>query len=196
MIKRAAVFIDLNNISSAFQKMAKEMGLSLQIRLDIIKMAHLITIGLEVIYKSIYVGMNKGSAQNSFKKRMEYAGFEVITKEPKIIQTSEGSITKNNLDCEMTFDIASRIWKNGCEEIILCSGDSDFAFLPTKIRESGKDFTIVSSRSSISKELYNETGRRIFIEDLPIDGITFQDKSKKPTDPIVAKLIGQDCQWK
>lgn len=197
-IKRAAVFIDLNNISSAFQKVAKEKGLTRQVRLDIIKMTQLITIGFEVISKNVYVGMPNGPTQVSFRKRLEYAGFGVVTKEPKTIQTEDGPITKSNLDCELTFDIASLIWKNVCEEIILCSGDSDFAFLPEKIRESGKDFTVVSSRNSISKELFNETGRRIFIEDLPIDGITFLEKDKPlaKVKTIATKLVEQDCQWK
>lgn len=190
-MKRVAVFIDLANISSAFQNMAREMNLSRQMRLDIIKMTKLITIGSEIIEKNVYIGMANGPAQNSFKKRLEYDGFNVITKEPKTIQTYRGPIIKNNLDCEITFDIASRIWRNGCDEIILCSGDSDFAFLPEKIRESGKDFTVVSSRNSISRELFNEHGRRIFIEDLPIDEITFLQTQAEEVS-FLNKLTGRD----
>ncbi len=190
-MKRVAVFIDLANISSAFQNMAREMNLSRQMRLDIIKMTKLITIGSEIIEKNVYIGMVNGPAQNSFKKRLEYDGFKVITKEPKTIQTSRGPVIKNNLDCEITFDIASRIWRNGCDEIILCSGDSDFAFLPEKIRESGKDFTVVSSRNSISRELFNEPGRRIFIEDLPIDEITFLQTQDEEVS-FLNKLTGRD----
>jgi uncharacterized LabA/DUF88 family protein len=199
MIKRAAVFVDLANIGSAFQKLLREKNLSAspQMRLDIVKLVQLITIGMEVIFKGVYVGMPSGSAQLSFKKRLEYDGFVVVTKEPKVIQTVNGSVTKNNFDCEITYDIASQIWRNGCEEIILCSGDSDFAFLPAKIRESGKEFTVVSSKGSISRELFNETGRRVFIEDLPIEGITFVGKkSADDTDNIISKLIDPNCQWK
>lgn len=190
-MKRVAVFIDLANISSAFQNMAREMNLSRQMRLDIIKMTKLITIGSEIIEKNVYIGMTNGPAQNLFKKRLEHDGFKVITKEPKTIQTYKGPLIKNNLDCEITFDIASRIWKNGCEEIILCSGDSDFAFLPEKIRESGKDFTVVSSRNSISRELFNEPGRRIFIEDLPTDEITFLQTQTEEVS-FLNKLTGRD----
>lgn len=65
--------------------------------------------------------------------------------------TSRPFIYKVNFDVEMTVDIL--LDKASIQEVILFSGDSDFEYLIRKLKNSGINVVVFSSRKTISWEL-------------------------------------------
>lgn len=184
---RVAVIIDLANINCALGYIIRDKKMSRTTRMDFTKLVSQITLGNEVISKSIYNG-TKGDtpeaekAQQGFFNFFRKNGFKVITKECKTIRLEDGSFkTKANFDVEITFDVCSHIWKRECNDVILVSGDSDFAYLIDKAKELDFRITIVSSNSTISTELRERADRLILLDNLDLEYLTFDVERKKTT---------------
>ncbi|MFZ2226841.1 MAG: NYN domain-containing protein [Candidatus Moraniibacteriota bacterium] len=186
-ITKVAVLIDLANINCAFDHIKKTTKIPYATRLDFSKLIAQITLGNEVISKSIYTGTRKGTpeiekAQQGFLNYFRKNGFNVITKECKVIRLDDGSTKlKANFDVEITFDVCSHIWKRECNDVILISGDSDFAYLIDKAKELDFRITIVSSNSTISTELRERANRLILLDDLDLSYLAFDSERKKTT---------------
>ena len=174
---KVAVFVDLANINGAFDAIKKQSGLSFSIKMDYTKFVSAITLGSEIVSKSVYVGTIKSAEENGQRKFLEYfrlKGFYVRTKEVKVITHLDGTKTnKANFDVELTVDVCRHIWRRECNEIIIVSGDSDFAYLVDEAKEIDISVTIVSSQGTLSRELRERADRLILLEDLPIDQYTF-----------------------
>jgi len=180
---RVAVFIELANISSAFDKLKRERGFPHSAKLDFIKLLSAVAAGSQVISKSVYLSTRKDladdSGQNRFLDFFKKCGFNVIKKDVKVIYQGDGSRkNKGNFDVEITFDICNYILKHEheCDEIILMSGDSDFAYLIDKAKELNFKITVVSSRSALSRELDGRAERLILLDDLDLDYLKINTK--------------------
>ncbi|MEI7426131.1 MAG: NYN domain-containing protein [Candidatus Moraniibacteriota bacterium] len=182
---KVAVLIDLANISCAFDYIKKTTKIPYTTRLDFNKLISQITLGNEIISKSIYTGTRKSTAENEkaqqgFLNYFRKNGFKVITKECKIIRLEDGTTkVKANFDVEITFDACSHIWKRECNEVVLISGDSDFAYLIDKAKELDFRITIVSSTATASKELSERADRLILLDDLDLGYLAFDNERKK-----------------
>lgn len=171
MTEKTIVLIDFSNIDFAFQIIKERGGFSPRAKLDYEKFIHTITLGRNIVTKTIYIGTRTcidgfQGFLNFFKK----LGFRVITKEKKVIHLDNGG-TKNkaNFDVEIAVDACAHIWKRECNEIILVSGDSDFAYLIEKAKEFGLKVTIVSSNATLSTELRNNADNLILIDKIGIE---------------------------
>ena len=100
-----------------------------------------------------YTGkINASEKQNGFLAKLALYGYSVLSKEVKFIRLENGKLLpKGNLDIELALD-AYRFHEN-YETLILCSGDSDFAYLLDLLKAKGKWVLVMSTRGHISKEL-------------------------------------------
>ncbi|MDO9231188.1 MAG: NYN domain-containing protein [bacterium] len=174
---KVAVLVDLANISCAFDIIKTTYKMDYRTRIDYNKLISAVTLGSEVISKSVYVGTKKTAdekAQKSFLNYFSKSGFKVVTKECKVIRLDDGT-TKNkaNFDVEITLDTCCHIWKRECSEVILISGDSDFAYLVDTAKELDFKITVVSSKATISTELREKADRLILLDDLDLKYLAF-----------------------
>lgn len=172
---KVAVLIELANISSAFNALKKERGMPDAAKIDFNKLVSAVTLGCEVISKSVYFGTKKAADDESYKFRDFLAknGFEVICKEYKIIDDNGKSKIKANFDVEIAVDVCQHLWRRECDEVILISGDSDFAYLVNRAKELNFNIAVVSSRRTISRELSDLANRVILLDELDLDNIAF-----------------------
>jgi uncharacterized LabA/DUF88 family protein len=181
---KVAVLIDLANISNAFDAIKKARNIPYKSKMDYTKLVSTITLGSDVVSKSVYVGTKSTSRESEKALRNFFGyltnnGFRVVTKEYKVINIGDGMTkTKSNFDVEITFDACAHIWKRECSEVILVSGDSDFAYLVDKAKELDFKITIVSSRDTISTELRERADRLILLDDLDLGYLSFDSEKK------------------
>lgn len=165
IMNRVFIAIDMANMNGALYIIGKKIGEKLQF--DFIKAIDSVAIGSEVIEKNVYLGLNEDEGNTKFRYFLEKSGFNLITKEIKEIIANDGSTKlKANFDVEIAVDICRAFWTRCCDEIILFSGDSDFAYLIDKIKKQGIKITIVSSEDTISKELRDRADRIIMLDDI------------------------------
>lgn len=180
-IAKVVVLLDLANISYAFD-IVKETRKMPGIKLDYVKLVSAITIGYNVLSKTVYIAAKdyeNEKLQIGFLNYFKKDCFNVVTKKCKLIRKEdESSMLKANFDVEITFDTCLRIFKRECEEIVLISGDSDFTYLIKKAKEQNIRITIVSSRASISSELRLLADRIILIDDLDLVYFGFNGEKK------------------
>lgn len=174
---RVAVLIDLANINYAFDIIKNIHKMTFQTKIDYNKLISAVTLGNEVVSKSVYIGTKKTNdekAQYGFLNYFSKSGFKVVTKECKVIRLDDGS-TKNkaNFDVEITLDACCHIWKRECNEVILISGDSDFAYLVDTAKELDFGISIVSSKATVSRELREKADRLILLDDLDLNYLAF-----------------------
>ena len=183
MSKKVAVLIDLANISSAFEIIKRAKKLPFATKIDYNRLVTAVTLGDEIISKSIYTGSKKTvdqRAQQGFFDYFKKNGFNVVTKECKIIRLEGGAEkVKANFDVEITYDACSHIWKRECAEIILVSGDSDFEYLINKAKELDFKITVVSSNATLSRELRTGADRVILLDDFDLNYYSFENDKKK-----------------
>ncbi len=168
---KAGIFVDFCNIGSSFEDLKSMKGLPNELRIDFKKITDLAALGMEVVSKKIYLPIASNGFNtekfNSFLNALACIRFETITKPMKIIQTENGEKRKADFDVEITRDICKIIYGGvACDEIILFSGDSDFACLADDIARYKARFTIVSCLNNVSKELLNVASRVILLDDL------------------------------
>lgn len=181
MSKKVAVLIDFSNISGAFEQFKRAKGMPYESRIDYTKLVSMLTLGSDVVAKSVYMELRPDEkGQRGFIDFFRKTGFMVVTKEAKVIRQADGS-TKNkaNFDVEITFDACAHIWRRECSEVILMSGDSDFAYLTDKAKELDFTMTIVSSKATLSHELRMRADRLILLDDIDPDHFVYKSGVKK-----------------
>jgi uncharacterized LabA/DUF88 family protein len=184
MSNAVGVFVELANVNGGMDVIKRGRGLKQSCRLDLEKLISAITLGSEIVCKIIYTEKRNGGDTEAARKTrkfhdyLKHAGFTVVTKDCKIITTDTGDKVKANFDVEIAVDICRCIWRRDCKEIILISGDSDFAYLIDEANKYDIKTTVVSTRGTISKELTERAHRLILLDDLDLNTIT-SEKEKK-----------------
>lgn len=175
---RTAVFIEMSNINAGFRRFLSDSGTDLRTRMDINELIRQVTNGSELVSKSVYLETRPDSdqiGQAKFHNYLKGNDFRIVSKEIKTINQIDGS-TKNkaDFDVEITVDICASAWRRDCDEVVLCSGDSDYAYLIRMLKSFGISVTVVAFRKSLSKELREEADKLIIIEEnINMDSITF-----------------------
>lgn len=162
---KVAVFIDAANILYS----QKTLGF----RVDYKKLKDYLSADIETMGFYYYTGkVGKLEKQLSFIKHLEEIGYKVVAKEVKFIKINgDKVIPKGDLDVELALD-AYR-FADQYDTLILCSGDSDYAYLVDLLKERGKRVITLSTRGHISRELIERTKYidlrklRDFIEFMP-----------------------------
>lgn len=180
--KRLAILFDLSNFNGAFHILSKELCLP-KTKIDYDRLVNLIATGYEVVYKAIYMEKRinldqpKSFGQNGFIESLRSKGFKVVAKDSKVINQNDGSTKiKANLDVEITTDASELIWRRDCDELVLVSGDSDFAYFLERATSYGVNITVVSSKPTLSQELAKLATRVILLEDIDVRNFTFEPK--------------------
>lgn len=184
MLKHGAVVVvDFANLSYAFDDFRRINGWPADKRLDYIRYIRWATAGMDILSKTVYFGINKEVNQYSLKiflRRFLNYEFKVVAKECKIIRIDDGiTRLKANFDVEITYDISELLWKREFSELVLISGDSDFAYLVDKAKGFGIAVTIVSSRSSLSNELRTRADRLFLMDDADLERLTYTKRRNK-----------------
>jgi uncharacterized LabA/DUF88 family protein len=103
--------------------------------------------------------------RHTFLKSLESKDYCIITKPLKIIKVKNNQqIHKANFDVEIATDACLK--KLVYDTIILFSGDSDFAYLLSKLKSIGKHTVVISTKHHISRELIKESNLYIDIQKL------------------------------
>lgn len=182
-MSKVAVLIDFANISSGFEYIKKSLNLPFKTRLDYTKLIAAITLGKDVTSKSVYIETRKDVDEKLQKGFLDYfrkTGFTVVTKESKVIKLDDGSTKhKANFDVEITFDACAHIWKRECDEVILISGDSDFAYLIDKAKGLNFQITVVSSKATLSHELRERANRLILLDYMDLNYLMFSTEKRR-----------------
>jgi uncharacterized LabA/DUF88 family protein len=172
---RIIVVIDLSNIMSAFDKLKKDFELPYTTKLDYGKLVNSITMGSEVVWKAIYAERRNGENDGGFRRFVDsfkHQGFEVVSKDPKIISLDDGTKKrKANFDVEIAVDMMRFAWRRDCDEVVLISGDSDFAYLVDEMKKLQIKITVVSTVKSLSTELADRANKLITLDSLDIKSI-------------------------
>ena len=180
---RVAVFIDLANMNGAFERLHAQQKLLSSVRMDYSRLVDTLTLGSEVVAKTIYVETRDTAdqtGQRNFSDFFKRKNFTVVSKPIKVIKREDGeSLNKANFDVEIATDVSRRVWRRDCSEIILFSGDSDFAYLLDMVKELDIKVTIVSTLASISKELKERANKLILLDELTVEDYTFIKKEKR-----------------
>lgn len=144
--KKIAIFIDAANIFYSTQTLGWK--LDYQKFLDYWKRKGSLTGAY--FYTAVISTRTK---QLKFYRALEKIGYEVITKELKVIKDKRNKITihKGNFDVKLAMDVVLKAKK--FDIAVLASGDSDFEPLVTYLRDIRKKVIVVSSRGHISREL-------------------------------------------
>ncbi len=183
MSKKVAILIDLANIGNAFNAVKKNQKLPFTIKMDFNKIVSAISLGNEVVSKSVFTGTLPNvdlKSQRGFFDYFTRNDFKVITKPCKIIrQDDESEKMKANFDVEIACVACRHIWRRECSEIILVSGDSDFDYLIRMAKELDFKITIVSSNGTISKELRNSADRLILLDNLDLRDLSFDSEQRR-----------------
>ena len=164
---KAKVYVDGANIFYA----QKKMGWIL----DWVKVKNLFENGREILEWRYYVGLREADEKMlKYFRYLNAIGFIAISKPLKKIQVKDftkfpqakptGYIFKSNFDVEMSLDMV--LDKANFSDIILFSGDSDFDFTVKKLRDLGKDTTVVASKKTLSWELKLACAKVLYLEDL------------------------------
>jgi uncharacterized LabA/DUF88 family protein len=166
MKRRINVYIDGSNTYFAQKKLGWDI--------DWVKCKNIIenkkSVGVWKYYTGVCIGEEK---MEKFLKFLNNIGILTVTKPLKKIKLEKGRkqfkqnndyIYKANFDVEITVDVLSE--KLGVREIIIFSGDSDFAYLIRKLRAEGIKVLIVSSKRTLSWELKIVASKIIFLESL------------------------------
>lgn len=153
------VFIDGSNIYFAQKKMGK--------KLDWVRVKRFIEDKYHILEFRYYVGIRlHDQKMKKFLYKLEKIGFQVITKQVKILIDEQGHrLEKANFDVEITGDVLKNLDK--VDVVILFSGDSDFAYLIKLIHEEGKKLIVFSSSRTIAWDLKLAADGYFLLEHLP-----------------------------
>ena len=101
----------------------------------------------------VYKGVDENNTgQKKFLDMLDINGYILRTKVVKIIKNSKGkSKWKGNLDIELALEMIEL--KNKYDTAVLISGDSDFAVVLDKLKQSGKNVIVMSTRGRVAREL-------------------------------------------
>ncbi len=163
--RTAKVYIDGANVFYAQKKLAWS--------LDWKKVVNELKRQWNVIEFRYYTGVKVGDEKMaSFLRALDHIGFTVITKHLKVIKIDQAhplhrehqytEIYKSNFDVEVTADML--LERGNIDDIILFSGDSDFAYVVKKLKDVGKRVIVFSSRKTLSWELKLMASTYYFLE--------------------------------
>lgn len=110
----------------------------------------------------IYYNAVKGgdTKTTEYLSGLEKLGIKVKSKELKAIHTDKGIIYKGNFDVEMAADIIMDATNSDIKNIVLFSGDSDFAYLADLLHQKfNKKVFVFSSNKFLSWELRKKADR-------------------------------------
>lgn len=175
---RSFVAIDAANIVSGFRAIKETLKLEPNTRLDYEKLVGAVTLGAELVSKTVYVE-SRSASPDDYKHRtfldfFKYNGYKVVTKEVKYFIQSDGTRKgKANFDVEIATDICRQAWRRDCDEVVLVSGDSDFAYLVDMVKELNIRVTVVSTKGTVSEELAERADRLILLDNLDPKTFTF-----------------------
>ena len=104
----------------------------------------------------VYTGVfKKDHNQERFLKMLEKCGYVLRTKPIKKIKTRNGYLEwKADFDVEISFEINDLAAEYNTA--ILLSGDSDLAFILSRIKKKGKRVIVMSTRGHVALELLKE----------------------------------------
>lgn len=102
--------------------------------------------------------------QLKFYKALERIGYEVITRELKIIKDKRNKVIvhKGNFDVKLAIDIVLKAKE--FDIAILVSGDSDFETVVEYLQSIRKKVIVVSARGHISRELARKANKYLPLE--------------------------------
>ena len=170
------IVLDFANFDGAMMLLKKERNLPQFVKIDLEKLVLALTLGSRVVSKSIYlekklpVEADLPRKQDKFTHYLRKTGFNVVTKEMKTINLPDGAQrSKNNFDVEIAVDVCRHIWRRDCNEVIIISGDSDFAYLLKEARNNNIKTTVVSTTATVSRELRECSDRLILLDNLDIE---------------------------
>lgn len=172
--KRIAIFIDAANIFYS----QKTLGW----RLDYEKFLAYWEKSGKITGSYFYTAViSTNKAQLDFFKALKKLGYEVISKEVKIIndRRNKKTIQKGNFDVKLAIDIVLKAKE--FDTAILASGDSDFEPVIEYLHTIKKKVIVVSARGHVSKELVKRAN-----EYLPLEKI--KSEVKKETDKKSPRL--------
>ena len=129
----------------------------------------------DILEMRYYAGVKSGDEKMaSFLRYLDNVGITPVTKPIKVIKIADNDplkklrkyseIYKSNCDVEITTDVL--LERKEIDEIILFTGDSDFQYLISKLKDLGKKVIIFSSRKTISWEIKLEASKYIYLEDI------------------------------
>ena len=175
--RKAFVALDFSNINRAFDTIRQTHAMPPTTKLNYERLVSIITPGDNLLSKNVYMGTKNAvdpTLQHRFLRYFQRNGFNIVTKECKVIKKIDGTkIRKANFDDKIIYDIMQHIWNRECGEIVLMSGDSDFAYVMDRIKKLGFKITIVSSEATISGELRALADDLILIDYLDLDYLRF-----------------------
>lgn len=139
-----------------------------------------------------YTGLKEDDEKmKGFLKYLNHIGIVTVTKSLKIIKIGPEhplykihhyrELHKSNFDVEMTTDILVELLKgkdnnDHIEQVVLCSGDSDFNYLIKTLKEFNVGTVVAAAKKMLAWELKLAASQLIRIEDLK-DEI---EKKEKP----------------
>jgi uncharacterized LabA/DUF88 family protein len=139
---RIAVFIDGANLYAT----ARQLGFDIDYR-RFLKEVQSRGFLVRAFYYTVLVESEEYSSIRPLVDWLDYNGYRVVTKSVKEFTDASGRRRfKGNMDVELTIDaleLAPRL-----DEIILVSGDGDFAPLVTALQRRGVKVTVMSTVSS------------------------------------------------
>ncbi len=102
--------------------------------------------------------------QLKFYKALKRIGYEVITRELKIIKDKRNKVIihKGNFDVKLAIDIVLKAKE--FDTAILASGDSDFETVVEYLQSIKKKVIVVSARGHISRELARKANQYLSLE--------------------------------
>lgn len=95
-------------------------------------------------------------------------GYRVRTKRMKEIHGATEHVLKGNMDVEIATDAALIAARGLVDEVILVSGDSDFAYLLQQLQDIGLKTVVLFSLRGVSREVRNACDEFVAIEDIGV----------------------------
>lgn len=154
---KTAVYIDAANIFYASK--------TLKYQIDFKKLIKYFGDNFNVDKIFYYTGFDpQNNKQIKFLDKLDKFGYRVIKKPIKKINKKGIYKEKANLDVELSIDAV--INEGKYKNLVLVSGDSDFAYLLEILKRKGKKLIVISARGHISKELIINSDYYVPLESL------------------------------
>lgn len=151
---RIALFIDGANLYAT----ARQLGFDIDYR-RLLKEIQTRGFLVRAFYYTVLVESEEYSSIRPLVDWLDYNGYRVVTKPVKEFTDASGRRRfKGNMDVELTIDaleLAPRL-----DEIILVSGDGDFAPLVTALQRRGVKVTVMSTVSTSPSMISDELRRQ------------------------------------
>ncbi len=129
---------------------------------------------------NLYTAHNcNDSFQNKFFSRLRSKGFQVIT---RALKTLPDGSKKGDTDALMGMDIGCE--EKNLDEIILVTGDSDFAGVVERLVSAGKTVTVIGPNMSTSTELRQSCHYFYYADE--VEGLLQWDGHTAPSPAVVA----------